>query len=124
MLVTNDRASRALTFKGKVEAEGRHLDIASYGTLVQHYSRRHQLGSALLLLKECMDRHGAAPSETYLSQLRILCKQQNPTDDRVLSDMLGEDPIAWLKHGERHLKRELSRKGRQNVQLVQNRILA
>lgn len=123
MLVSNERVSRALTFKDGVEREGRYLDIASYGTLVQYYSRHHQLGSALLLLRECIDRHGAGPSETYLSTLRTLSRQANQTDVG-LHEMIGDDPIAWLKHGERHLRRESSKKGRRNVQLATNRILA
>ena len=124
MLVTNDRGTRALKFKENVEARGRFLDIASYGTLVQYYSRHNQLGSALLLLKECLHRHGAAPSATYLSTLRTLYKQQLNETDIGLNDLIGDDPIAWLKHGERHLKREMSQKGRRNIQLAYNRILA
>jgi hypothetical protein len=123
MLVANNRVTRALKFKENVEVRGRYLDIAAYGTLVQYYSRHNQLGSALLLLKECMNRHGAAPSATYLSTLRTLSRQMNETDTGLI-DMIGVDPIAWLKHGERHLKRELSKKGRRNIQLAYNRILA
>ena len=48
MLVKNNRISRALTFKDKVERQGRHLDLASYGSLIEHYGNHGQLGSALI----------------------------------------------------------------------------
>jgi hypothetical protein len=124
MLVSNGRVTRTLKFKESVEANDRYLDISSYGTLVQYYSRHRQLGSALLLLKECMNLHGAAPSAAYLSSLRTIYKQQLNETDTGLNHLIGDDPIAWLKHGERYLKREMSKKGRRNVQLAYNRILA
>lgn len=126
MLVSNDRLSRALQFKQVVEEQGRELDLASYGTLVQYYSRRSQLGSALMILKECLQTHGAAPSESFLAQLRVLFRQQDVSegDDRdSLNAMIGADPIEWLKHGERYLKREKSKKGRRNILYAQNRLL-
>jgi hypothetical protein len=123
MLVANNRLSRALKFKQFIEDQGRNMDIASYGTLIQYYSRHHQLGSALLFLKECLDKHGSPPSEAFLSQLRILCKQNNMENIINLENLIGKDPIEWLKHGERHLKREMSKKGRRNIQFAQNRLL-
>lgn len=123
MLVANKRLTRALAFKQKIEEDGRLLDLASYGTLVEYYARQKQLGSSLLLTKECISVHGVPPSQKYLSDLRILCKQNNLEEDIGLSNLIGEDPIAWLKHGERHLKREMSKKGR-DVQLARNRIIA
>ena len=79
-----------------------------------------------MILKECLQTHNAAPSESFLAPLRILCKQQGMSDDHkvALERMIGEDPIEWLKHGERHLKREKSKKGRRDVQYAQNRLLA
>ena len=123
MLVANKRLTRALEFKEKIEGEGRHLDIASYGSLIQFYSRHHQLGSALLMLKECMATHGTAPSESYISALRSLCKR-NQVDEIVdLIGMVGKDPNEWLQHGQKNLKREKSKKGRRNIQQAQNRLL-
>jgi hypothetical protein len=82
------------------------------------------MGSALLLLKECLSKHGAPPSEAFLSNLRRLCKQSNIDDIVGLQQMIGDDPIEWLKHGERYLKREVSKKGRKNVKLAQNRLVS
>lgn len=126
MLVSNDRLSRALKFKENIEGSGRSLDLASYGTLIQYYSRRNQLGSALMTLKECLQTHGAPPSESFLAQLRVLFKKQSigQTDKAALNEMIGEDPVEWLKHGERYLKREKSKKGRRDIQYAQNRLLA
>ncbi|KAG7361652.1 PPR: pentatricopeptide repeat domain containing protein [Nitzschia inconspicua] len=125
MLVSNDRLSRALQFKQDVEDEGRDMDLASYGSLVQYYSRRKQLGSALMVLKECLQTHKAPPSEYFLAQLRVLFKQQGMKegDKAALNSMIGQDPIEWLKHGERYLKREKSKKGRKDIQYAQNRLL-
>jgi hypothetical protein len=123
MLVANKRLPRALEFKEKIEEEGRHLDIASYGSLIQFYSRHQQLGSALLLLKECLTTHGATPSEAYISDLRSLCKRKQVDDIVGLVGMVGKDPNEWLKHGQKNLRREYSKKGRRNVQQAQNRLL-
>ena len=123
MLVTNKRLPRALAFKEKIEKEGRQLDIASYGSLIQFCSRQQQLGSALLFLKECLAMHDATPSEAYLSDLRSLCKREQLEDFVGFTRMVGNDPNEWQKHGQKHLKRESSRKGRRNVQQAQNRLL-
>ena len=123
MLVANKRLTRALEFKEKVEEEGRNLDIASYGSLVQFYSRHKQLGSALLILKECITVHRATPGEAYLSDLRSLCKRNEVEDLVGLIKLVGDDPTEWLRHGQSHLKRESSKKGRRNVQQAQNRLL-
>eukprot|EP00536_Pseudo-nitzschia_multiseries_P007081 jgi/Psemu1/239925/estExt_Genewise1.C_1600036 len=123
MLVANKRLTRALELKEQIEEDGRNLDLASYGSLVQFYSRHQQLGSALLLLKECIAKHGTAPSEAYVSDLRTLCKRKDVEDAVGLVGMIGRDPKEWLRHGEKHLKREKSKKGRRNVQLAQNRLL-
>jgi hypothetical protein len=124
MLVASNRPSRALKFKQDVETAGRTLDIASYGSLVQYYSRHNQLGPSLMLLRECLSVHGAPPSEFYLSQLRVLCRQNDAEDEVQLQRMIGEEPIAWLKHGERFLKREKSKKGNRDIQRAYNRALA
>ena len=123
MLVANKRLTRALEFKERIEEEGRYLDIASYGSLIQFYSRHQQLGSALLILKECMTKHGTAPSEAYISDLRSLCKRNQVEDVVGLIDLVGKDPTEWLRHGQKNLERESSKKGRRNVQQASNRLL-
>eukprot|EP00957_Ditylum_brightwellii_P122875 9369252-Ditylum_brightwellii.AAC.1 len=61
MLLKNSRVSHALAFKEKVETEGRPIDILSYGSFVEHYGKHGQLGSALMILKECIATHGSPP---------------------------------------------------------------
>jgi hypothetical protein len=123
MLVSNDRLSGALEFKQSVEAQGRQADLATYGSLIQYYIQYNQLGSALLMLKECIQTHGAPPSESFLKDdLRKLFKQQQVSQIVRLGDMIGNDPIEWLTHGERYLKREKSKKGRRDVLYPQNRL--
>ncbi len=123
MLLRNNRFNRALDFKQTVQSSGRSLDIKAYGSLVEFCARRKQLGSALLLLKECLSTHGAAPGEASLSNLRILCRQAGIVDEIGLKRMIGTDPIEWLRQGEREKKREYSKKGRRNVQLARNVML-
>jgi hypothetical protein len=123
MFVDNNRLPRALAFKEKVEDRGGALDIASYGSLVEYYGRRDQLGSALMVLKECIDRHDASPSEKYLTKVRVLCRQQGLEEHVHLKELIGEDPIEWLRHGERYLKRERTKKGRRNVLMAYNSAL-
>ena len=120
MLLRNSRFNRALAFKQTVENSGRSMDIKSYGSLVEFCARRKQLGSAMLLLKECLSIHGTPPGEASLSNLRLLCRQAGIEDEIGLESMIGKDPIEWLRQGERELKREYSKKGRRNVQLGRN----
>lgn len=124
MLVNNNRMTRALAQKQKIEEDGRTIDIPSYGSIIEYYSKHGQLGSALLFLKECTRKHGAVPSEKNLASLRLLARQKNLDKGLMLSEIIGEDPIKWLKHGERHLKREMTKKGRRNVSMAYNRALA
>ena len=123
MLVKNKRISRALTFKEKVESQGRQLDLASYGSLVEHYGNHGQLGSALMMLKECLATHGTPPGEKSLSKIRLMCRKQGITKEVGLERMIGKDPLEWLRHGEEFQKRESSYKGRRDVTLPENRLL-
>lgn len=123
MFLKNNRISRALAFKQKLNGKDRNLDILSYGSLIDYCARRGQVGSSLLLLKECLSVHKSPPGEAYLSQLRILCRRADITEQIGLIGMIGEDPIKWLKHGEAHLKREHSKKGQRDVILARNRLL-
>ena len=118
MLLNNNRFSRALSFKEEVQRSGREIDLPAYGSLVQYCGRRGHVGSAIMLLKECSSIHGAIPGEASLTHLRIDCRKAG-IEDR-LTALVGEDPIAWLKRGEAVLKREKSKKGRRNVQLIRN----
>lgn len=123
MFIANGRIPRALKFKEKIEREGRNLDIASYGSIIQYFSRREQLESAVLFLKECLSTHGAAPSESYISDLRFLCKRKEDENFVDLTELVGRDPKEWLRHGQKNLKRERTKKGRRYVQQAQNRLL-
>ena len=124
MFVDNNRIQRALNFKGTIEREKRTLDLPSYGTIIDYYAKHHQLGSAMILLKECLAIHGSPPSEKYLSSTRVLARQLDMEHKLRLNELIGKDPTEWLKYGERFLKRERSKKGRRNVQLAYNRILS
>ena len=126
MLVEHNRIQRALAFKQKIEGDGRVIDVQSYpyGSIVDYFFRHNQLGSALLALKECISNHGVPPVEKDLAKLRLLCRQEDVVHSAKLEQLIGKDPIEWLRHGESHLKREMSKKGRRDIQWAQNRILA
>jgi hypothetical protein len=123
MFVKNNRLQRALAFKLSVEEAGRTLDLQSYGSLIDFCGRHNQLGSGLLLLKECLSVHKAAPGEACLSQIRVLCRQADLMEKVGLIDLIGQDPAEWLRHGEANLKREYSKKGRRDVQISRNALL-
>jgi len=124
MFLKNQRLNRAFEFKRKIQLQGRVLDLHSYGSLVDYCAKRGHVGSSLLLLKECIVRHGAPPNEGHLSDLRTLCRAKNMTQKTGLEDLIGEDPVQWLRHGEAHLKRESSKKGRRNTLFTMNRAVA
>ena len=123
MLVENRRISRALAFKDKISSEGRHIDIPSYGSLISHYAKRDEIGSALMLIKECLEVHGYAPGEQSLQSVRLLCRQRDITDEIGLTELIGPDPHEWARKGEKHLKREMSKKGRRGIMQVRNAFL-
>ena len=123
MLVENRRISRALAFKDKVASEGRNIDIPSYGSLIAHYANRKELGSAIMLIKECLEVHGHTPGEQSLQPIRLLCRQNDITDEVGLTELIGPDPRAWIRKGEKELKREMSKKGRRGIQGVRNAFL-
>lgn len=100
MLVKKKRLSRALKLKHDIESDGRKLDLLSYGTLVEHYGKKGELGSALLLIKECVDIHGSPPGEKSLKHVRAMCEKQNLTKQVRLEQMVGKDPLGWIKRGE------------------------
>jgi hypothetical protein len=120
MLVKNQRLSRALEFKQKIEADGRNMDLASYGSVVEYYAKREQVGSALMMLRECVAVHGAPPKEGDMKLLRLLCRQQDILNETGLVELAGPDPLEWIRHGESNHKRESSKKGRRGVQEALN----
>lgn len=115
MYTRNGRLRQALEFKQGVEGRGRNLDIQSYGSLIDFCARHNQPGSSFLFLKECIAVHGAPPSEASLSRLRQLCRKRDVVEHAFLKELIGEDPIQWLKHGEAHLRRDISKKDRRDV---------
>jgi hypothetical protein len=123
MLVRNNRLPRALAFKQKVEENGRNLDVISYGSLIEYFGNHGQLGSAMLVLKECLAIHGSPPGAKSLSKLRLLCRKNDMEKKLKLEELIGKDPMDWLRHGEANLKREMSPKGRRDVNLARNRLL-
>lgn len=124
MLIEKKDISRALDFKeNTVEAKGKKLDLLSYGSLIEHYGNKGQVGNAILVLKECIKVHGSPPGEKSLSKLRLACRQQEITKEVGLENLIGKDPLEWLRDGEGQLKREYSKKGRRNLLLVKNKLL-
>lgn len=121
MLLRSNRLSRALAFREELNGSGRILDLPSYGSLVDYCSRHGQIGSSMMLLKECLSVHGSPPGEAYLSRLRVLCRKTGL--DNELEMLAGKDPVQWLRHGEAHLKREMSKRGRRDVLFARNRLV-
>lgn len=118
MFLANNRVSRALAFKDSLVEDGTKVDIPSYGSLVDYCGRHGQLGSALLLLKECLAAHGSPPGQASLEHVRRLCRQAG-VEDKITA-LAGPDPIEWLREGESRRKRETSKRGRRDVMLARN----
>ena len=123
MLVKKWRIARAFKLKQDIESDGRSLDLLSYGTLVEHFGRHNQLGSALLLIKECVGVHGSAPGEKSLKNIRLMCRQKGLTDQVGLEKLVGTDPLEWMRRGE-ELKRVQNKRGKSSdLQYGMNRML-
>jgi hypothetical protein len=124
MLIRNKRISRALEFKDKVVEQkyGRFLDLFAYGSFVDYYGKQYQLGSALLMLKECIDIHGFPPNEKTLTRIRLMCRQRSLEEQVKLEELIGKDPLEWIRNGQK-LKRDKSKKGRRHVIQIQNKAL-
>ena len=124
MMIERRDVTGALEFKEKhVECRGKKLDLLSYGSLIEHYGNRKQIGNAIIALKECIQVHGSPPGERSLRNLRQLCKQQDITEEVGLDKLIGEDPLDWLREGEGYYKREHSKKGKSNLLMTKNRLL-
>lgn len=122
MFVRNNRFPRALALKQRLKEKGTDIDLPCFGSLIDYCGRHGQVGSALLLLRECRAVHGAAPGEADLARLRALCRRRDGLREE-LEALAGPDPVEWLRHGEARLKREYSRKGRRDVQFPRNRLV-
>ena len=122
-LVASNRISRALEFKAKVEAAGRNIDLLAYASLIEYYGNHGEIGDAIIMLKECLSVHKTSPGERSLKLLRLHCKKQDLEDKTNLMQLIGENPTAWIREGESNLKREYSKKGKRQIDLVRNRLL-
>uniref|UniRef100_A0A7S1FQ00 PROP1-like PPR domain-containing protein n=1 Tax=Corethron hystrix TaxID=216773 RepID=A0A7S1FQ00_9STRA len=123
MLVKNRRFTRALAFKEKVEtSHNRILDLPSYGSLIEYCANRRQVGNAILLLRECLALHGEKPGEKSLAMLRKVCRKELCGEVVGLEDLIGPDPLDWLRHGQKHLKRDKSKVGRRGLQEGMSRL--
>ena len=100
MLVKKKRLPRAFKLKQDIERDGRNLDLLSYGTLVEHFGKKGELGSALMLIQECIDIHGSPPGEKSIRSVREMCQKRNLTKQVRLEKMVGKDPLEWIKRGE------------------------
>jgi len=124
MLIEKSQISRALDFKeNKIEKFGKHIDLISYGSLIDYYGRHAQVGSAIMAVKECISVHGAPPGEKSLSKLRLLCRQSDTIDEVMLNDLIGADPLEWVREGERVYKREYSKRGNAQIDVPGNKML-
>ncbi len=121
MLVKHKRIPRAFQLKESIENKGRKLDLLSYGSLVEHFGNRRQLGSALMLINECIDVHGVPPGEKSLKNIRLLCRQKGLTKKVRLEEMIGKDPLQWIREGEQ-MKRDRKKTG-SKLQFVANRLI-
>ena len=122
MLIKKKRTSRAFKLKSKIEGEGRTLDLLSYGSLVEHFAEQQHLGSALMLIKECKRIHGTPPGEKSLKQVREICRKHGLEKKVGLEELIGRDPLIWLRKGKEH-QRSRKRKGNSNVVYAMNRLL-
>jgi hypothetical protein len=124
MLIAKKDVARALDFKeNKVEGNRRKLDLLSYGSLIEHYGNRGQVGSAMIALKECIKVHGSPPGEKCLFNLRLECRKKEITKEVGLEALIGKDPLEWLREGEGQLKREYSKRGNRNLLVTKNKML-
>lgn len=123
MYIDNKKIYEALQFKDEhFDKKGRCLDLLSYGSLIEYFGSHSNVDKAIEALKECIDKHGSPPAEKCLSKLRLLSRQKKSEDLDELEDLIGPDPLAWLREGENKLKREYSKKGRKNIHYIRNRL--
>jgi len=123
MLINKRRIARAFKLKQDIEKDGRSLDILSYGSLIDYYGRHDELGSALLLIKECMSVHGSPPGEHCLKKIRLICRKKGLTDQVGLEKMIGKDPLEWFREGEGLKRKQGKRATSSAMQFGLNRML-
>ena len=63
------------------------------------------------MLKECIDIHGFPPNEKTLTRIRLMCRQRSLEEQVKLEELIGKDPLEWIRNGQK-LKRDMSKKGR------------
>ena len=112
-----------MAFKRKVESEGREINLLSYGSLVEYCAKRDELGSALMLTRECFKVHGSIPNKSSLKHMRILLRRYHMDEDPEILRLVGKDPDAWYKRGNAELKRERSKKNMQAYNMIRNIVL-
>lgn len=122
MLIKKKRIDRAFKLKEKIEKEGRALDLLSYGNLVDHFARQHQLGSALMLIRECKSIHGSPPGEKSLKHVREVCRRQGLERKLGLNELIGADPLEWLHKG-KALQKSRKRTRNSEIMFANNRML-
>lgn len=123
MLIKKKRLSRAFSLKESIEQEGRTVDLLSYGSFVEHFGNRNQLGSALLLIKECIETHGVPPGEKSLKNVRLMCRQNDLTELVGLEKMVGEDPLEWFRRGQELQRKQDKRSRSSDMKFGMNRLL-
>jgi hypothetical protein len=119
MFIQHKRFARAMAFKREVESESREVGLHAYGSLVEYCSSHDQLGSALMLVRECIRVHGTPPSDIALKHMRVLLRRARIDDNPEILEMIGKDPDDWAKRGE-VLKRNRSKKDRDANRFVRN----
>ncbi|KAL7565071.1 hypothetical protein ACA910_005081 [Epithemia clementina (nom. ined.)] len=111
MLINQKRFARAMSFKRQVELQSRSIDLASYGSLVDYCAHKDQIGSALMLIRECINVHGAHPDEPSLKKLRVRLNEVGIDDDDDVLSMIGADPMYFMKLHGRESKLRTHKKG-------------
>lgn len=122
----NKDITTALEFKSDIveKQQKRHLDLLSYGILIEYYANRDDLENALGMTKECVNVHGFPPGERSLKKLRLLCRLEDAEDKEIkINDLIGPDPLKHIRHAELNLKREYSKKGNRRTSFMRNKIV-
>lgn len=121
MLIKKKRVDRAFKLKNQIEEEGRTLDLLSYGNLIDYFARQQQIGSAVMLIKECKNVHGSPPGEKALKYVREVCRKHGLENKLRLNELIGNDPLEWLHKG-KQLRKSRERKGNSQIMYARNRL--
>jgi hypothetical protein len=74
------------------------------------------------MIKECISIHGSPPGEKSLKHVREICRKHGLENKIGLVEMIGKDPLEWLRKGKEHQKSR-SRRGNSQVMFANNRML-